>query len=265
MTKSLGNDALEFVPGESVVRSRFPENASPRNEPSSDDSRELNQGVEYIRELYEANTKGATKAISGWNSAVKRSLDFVGAIVGLVLFFPVIFIAALVIKISDGGPIFFRQRRVGLNGEFFVLYKFRSMVVNAEKLKGKLIKKNQHTDNRTFKILNDPRITKVGRIIRRLSVDELPQFWNVLRGDMSLVGPRPALPSEVAMYKDQDFGRLSAKPGLTCIWQVSGRSNLDFQQQLALDLEYIEKQNLWLDLKLIAKTPLAVVRGDGAA
>lgn len=264
MTKSLGNDALEFVTGDSVVRSRMPEESNQRNETSIVES-EQKQGVEFIRELYESNAQGRTRAINGWNAAVKRSLDFVGAIVGLILFSPVIFVAALVIKMSDGGPIFFRQSRVGLNGDFFVLYKFRSMVVNAENLKGKLIKRNQHTDNRTFKILNDPRITKVGRIIRRLSVDELPQFWNVLRGDMSLVGPRPALPSEVAMYKNRDFCRLSAKPGLTCIWQVSGRSNLDFQQQLSLDLEYIEKQSLWLDLKLIAKTPLAVVRGDGAA
>jgi lipopolysaccharide/colanic/teichoic acid biosynthesis glycosyltransferase len=189
----------------------------------------------------------------------------VGAIVGLLVFSPVMLVAAILIKASDGGPILFRQNRVGRNGRMFAIVKFRSMLVNADAMKEELLEQNQHNDNRTFKILNDPRITAVGRVLRRLSVDELPQFWNVLRGEMSLVGPRPALPSEVALYEKRDFARLRVKPGITCIWQVSGRSNLDFQEQLKLDLEYIERQSILLDLKLLFWTLPVVVRGDGAA
>ncbi|MCA9215840.1 MAG: sugar transferase, partial [Planctomycetales bacterium] len=177
----------------------------------------------------------------------------------------IIIIASLLIKLTDGGPILFCQTRIGRSGRPFSLYKFRSMVTNAEELKHELKGLNEHPYDRTFKILNDPRITKVGRVLRRLSVDEFPQFWNVLRGDMSLVGPRPSVPSEVALYQPDDFERLAVKPGLTCIWQISGRSNLAFEQQLELDLQYIHRRNLLLDLWILLKTVPVVILGDGAA
>ncbi len=139
------------------------------------------------------------------------------------------------------------------------------MVTDADDLKFSLLEQNRHEDNRTFKILNDPRITPIGRVLRRLSLDELPQFWNVLRGEMSLVGPRPPVPTEVELYQPRDLMRLSVKPGITCIWQVSGRSNLDFRHQVELDLEYVQRRGILLDLGLLARTLPAVFRGDGAA
>jgi lipopolysaccharide/colanic/teichoic acid biosynthesis glycosyltransferase len=196
---------------------------------------------------------------------IKRLLDVVGAICGLILNSPLMLLCVVLIKLQDGGPVLFRQVRVGLNGQRFEIYKFRSMVVNAEAIRSGLEDLNEHDDKRTFKILHDPRITRVGRFMRRLSLDELPQLFNVLRGEMSLVGPRPALPSEVAMYETEHMVRLAVKPGLTCIWQVSGRSNLGFPQQMKLDLDYIQQRNIWLDLVLIAKTMPAVILGDGAA
>jgi exopolysaccharide biosynthesis polyprenyl glycosylphosphotransferase len=201
-----------------------------------------------------------------WGYArVKRLLDVVGALAGLIFNSPLMLLCVILIKLQDGGPVLFRQIRVGLNGQRFEIYKFRSMVVNAEAIRSGLEDLNEHDDKRTFKILNDPRITRVGRFMRRLSLDELPQLFNVLRGEMSLVGPRPALPSEVAMYEASHMVRLAVKPGLTCIWQVSGRSNLGFPQQMKLDLEYIQRRSIWLDLVLIAKTMPVVIRGDGAA
>ncbi|MFC1757288.1 sugar transferase [Planctomycetota bacterium] len=197
--------------------------------------------------------------------AVKRGVDICGALVGLALSFPVMLIAAICIKFSDGGPIFFRQTRVGRGGRLFDIYKFRSMVVNAEDLKVKLLDQNEHPDDRTFKIMNDPRITKIGHVLRRLSIDEFPQFWNVLRGEMSLVGPRPSLPSEVVLYQPADFERLGVKPGITCIWQVSGRSRLAFDQQLKLDIKYIRTRTIWVDVMIILKTVPVVVVGEGAA
>ncbi len=195
---------------------------------------------------------------------VKRSVDILGALVGLTLFGPVMALCALLIRLQDGGSVFFSQVRVGENGEPFRILKFRSMVLNADAMKALLMDQNTHGDARTFKLLNDPRITPVGRWMRRLSLDELPQFWNVLRGDMSLVGPRPALPSEVELYDRTDYIRLAVKPGLTCIWQVSGRSRLDFRQQIQLDLQYIRTRSIWTDLSLIFRTVPAVFRGDGA-
>jgi len=195
----------------------------------------------------------------------KRVIDVFGALVGLLLFSPVMLLCAIWIKLHDGGPIFFWQPRIGERGETFQIVKFRSMVVNAEAMKAALAELNAHDDDRTFKIFNDPRVTRVGRFMRRLSLDELPQFWNVLCGHMSLVGPRPALASEVAKYERSDLIRLAVKPGLTCIWQVSGRSRLDFCQQVALDLEYISRRSVMLDAKLILLTLPAVFLGDGAA
>ncbi|MCA9198448.1 MAG: sugar transferase [Planctomycetales bacterium] len=202
---------------------------------------------------------------NGFYRVSKRVLDIFGALTGLVLLSPIMLLAALAVKFTDGGTIFFCQQRVGRNGKPFKMYKFRSMVPNADSMKASMIDRNEHGDNRTFKILNDPRITRVGRTMRRLSIDELPQLLNVLRGDMSLVGPRPSITSEVELYEPADYQRLSVKPGITCIWQVSGRSNLEFGDQLRLDLEYIESRAFLLDLKLIVLTFPAVFRGEGAA
>ena len=197
--------------------------------------------------------------------AAKRGIDIVGSIVGLTISLPVILIAAIGVKLTDGGPILFCQSRVGRGGRVFNIYKFRSMVVDAEDLKFDLMDHNEHSDDRTFKIMNDPRITRIGHILRRLSIDEFPQFWNVLRGDMSLVGPRPSLPSEVVLYQPSNFERLSVKPGITCIWQVSGRSKLAFEEQLKLDIKYIRSRCLLLDLWIMLKTLPVVILGEGAA
>jgi lipopolysaccharide/colanic/teichoic acid biosynthesis glycosyltransferase len=195
----------------------------------------------------------------------KRAIDIVGAVVGLTLSLPLMLVCAMLIKLHDGGPVLFRQTRVGYRGRLFRIYKLRTMVPNADALKGTLLDQNRHDDNRTFKILNDPRITPIGRVLRRLSLDEVPQFWNVLTGEMSLVGPRPPVPSEVQLYEPQDLKRLAVPPGVTCLWQVSGRSNLDFERQVELDLEYVERRGFWTDLSLLARTLPAVFRGDGAA
>ena len=198
--------------------------------------------------------------------AVKRALDIVGAAVGLLLLAPLFLIVALAIKATDGGSVFVVQWRVGLGGLRFRFFKFRSMVPNAEELRHSLDRENVHTSGRgiTFKIKNDPRVTWIGRIIRKLSIDELPQLWNVLKGDMSLVGPRPPLPREVELYSPYDMGRLSALPGITCLWQILGRANLPFEDQVDLDLQYIESRTLWLDLWILAKTIPAVLSCHGA-
>ncbi len=198
-------------------------------------------------------------------ATVKRALDVGGAAAAVTVFGPVFVATAAAIKLEDGGPILFKQKRVGRGGQLFDMYKFRSMVPNAEALKAKLEEKNQHgSDGVTFKIKNDPRITKIGAFIRRYSVDELPQFFNVLQGDMSLVGPRPALPKEVAQYKASHLRRLRVRPGITCLWQVGGRSQIDFEGQVRLDLEYIASESMKTDLILLLKTIPAVLRGDGA-
>jgi lipopolysaccharide/colanic/teichoic acid biosynthesis glycosyltransferase len=196
---------------------------------------------------------------------VKRTIDVLGALCGLILASPLMLLCAILIKLEDGGPILFRQERVGRGGKRFRIVKFRSMVVNAEEMKSELKDLNEHDDERTFKILHDPRITPVGRFMRRMSLDEMPQVWNVLCGEMTLVGPRPALPSEVALYEPAHMTRLAVKPGMTCIWQVSGRSKLGFLKQMELDLEYIERRGIWLDLYLIFRTLPAVLFGEGAA
>ncbi len=195
----------------------------------------------------------------------KRTMDIVGSVLALLVLSPLMFACAVAIKWSDGGPVLFAQTRVGKGGRHFRILKLRTMVVGAERMKEHLVADNLHPDARTFKILHDPRITPLGRFLRRCSLDEIPQFINVLRGDMSLVGPRPALPSEVALYESAHLARLSVKPGITCIWQVSGRSRLAFDRQLQLDLNYITRRSVALDLKLLLVTLPAVIRGDGAA
>jgi len=196
--------------------------------------------------------------------AAKRALDVVVSASMLILLSPLFLMLALFIKLTDGGTVFFRQKRVGLHSIAFDFVKFRSMCVNAEALKAELMRQNKHNNSITFKMCRDPRVTWIGRILRKTSLDELPQLWNVLKGEMSLVGPRPAVVPEVLKYNSNERRRLNAVPGLTCIWQVSGRADLDFQQQVALDLKYIRERNLWLDVKLMALTVPAVLSGKGA-
>jgi lipopolysaccharide/colanic/teichoic acid biosynthesis glycosyltransferase len=202
--------------------------------------------------------------VVGGTRALKRLIDIVVALTMLLLLMPLFIVVGTIIKLTDGGPILFYQVRVGRWGREFPFPKFRSMVLNAEALKDKLLAQNDHGGGVTFKMKNDPRITRIGRIIRKLSIDELPQLWCVLRGDMSLVGPRPPVPREVALYTLADRRRLDVIPGLTCIWQVSGRSNIPFPKQVELDVQYIESQSLWLDIVLLFRTIPAVLLGRGA-
>jgi lipopolysaccharide/colanic/teichoic acid biosynthesis glycosyltransferase len=197
-------------------------------------------------------------------TAAKRCLDVSAAGVGILLLSPVFIIVAAWIRLESPGGIIFRQKRVGRDGEPFSMLKFRSMYVDAEARKAALLAQNEMAGGVIFKMKNDPRITRVGRFIRRTSIDELPQLFNVLRGDMSLVGPRPPLPSEVAEYSLKDRGRLDAVPGITCIWQVSGRSEIPFPQQVEMDLDYIHRQSFTEDVRLLLKTVPALVRGRGA-
>ena len=195
---------------------------------------------------------------------VKRGVDIIGATSGIVLLSPVLLSVIAAIKIEDGGAIIYTSRRVGRHGKEFDFYKFRSMVENADTKKSDLMNKNESEAGVIFKMKNDPRVTKVGKVIRRTSLDELPQLFNILRGDMSLVGPRPPLPQEVAQYKIGDRYRLEVIPGLTCLWQVSGRSDLDFRQQVELDRTYIHEQTLINDILLILRTVPAVLSGQGS-
>ena len=190
----------------------------------------------------------------------KRTIDIIGAGLGLILLSPIIAVVACAVKFTSKGPVFFSQKRVGKNGELFEMYKFRSMVVNAEELKENLEEQNEMSGP-MFKIKDDPRITKVGKFIRKTSIDELPQLWKILKGEMSLVGPRPSLPKEVEQFDNWMFKRLSVRPGLTCYWQVSGRNNIDFEDWMKLDVKYVEERNFWIDIKLIFKT-VFVLFGD---
>ncbi len=194
----------------------------------------------------------------------KRALDITLAATGLLVLSPLLIGVAVAIFMHDRGPIFFAQTRVGKGGQPFKFWKFRSMSVNAEALKAALAQQNQHGDGRTFKMKKDPRITPVGRFIRRFSIDELPQIYNILIGEMSIVGPRPPVPQEVAQYTARDMRRLAVVPGLTCIWQVSGRSELDFEKQVELDITYIKERSFLVDMSLIARTVPAVISGRGA-
>jgi lipopolysaccharide/colanic/teichoic acid biosynthesis glycosyltransferase len=194
----------------------------------------------------------------------KRLLDIALAGLLLVIAFPLLLVCAFAIKLDDGGPVLFWQERVGRLGRRFWFPKFRSMCVGGERIHHLMLHQNDHGESITFKMRNDPRITRVGRGLRILSLDELPQFYSVLKGDMSLVGPRPPLPDEVARYSPTELRRLEVKPGLTCLWQVSGRSLIPFEEQVLLDIDYIERQSLWLDLELLARTVPAVLSCKGA-
>ncbi len=191
---------------------------------------------------------------------IKRLIDVVCSFLGVLVLSPLFIIIAIIIKTTSKGPVFFSQKRVGKNGKEFDMYKFRSMVVNAEELKEKLAAQNEMSGP-MFKMKDDPRVTKVGKFIRKTSLDELPQLWNVLKGDMSLVGPRPSLPKEVAQFEEWMYKRLEVKPGLTCYWQVSGRNNIDFEDWMKLDIKYVEERSTWVDVKLIFKT-VGVLFGD---
>ena len=196
-------------------------------------------------------------------STAKRTFDL--AFAGLLLLFlwPLILIAALLVRLTSRGPVIFRQVRVGRGGRYFTCYKLRSMCVDAEEKRRALEHLNE-LDGPVFKIKRDPRITPVGAVIRKLSIDELPQLINVIRGDMSIVGPRPPVPDEVENYSERERGRLTVQPGLTCLWQVSGRSNLPFDRWMELDLEYIETMSFANDVKIVARTIPAVISGSGA-
>ena len=191
----------------------------------------------------------------------KRIIDIIGSLAGLIFLSPLFLIVAILIKLEDPkGKVFFSQERNGKYPATFKMYKFRSMVHNAEELLEKLKDQNEQTGP-VFKMKEDPRITRVGKFIRKTSIDELPQLFNVLMGDMSLVGPRPPIPREVEQYTTYQMQRLGVKPGLTCLWQVGGRNSVDFDGWVELDIEYIQKRSLWLDIKLIIKT-VFVLFGD---
>lgn len=199
-----------------------------------------------------------------WQEIGKLLFDFGVTVAGLILFSPLMLAIALAIKITSKGPVIFSQERVGLNGRIFKMYKFRSMVVNAEELKAKVVHLNE-MNGPVFKIRNDPRVTTVGKFLRKTSLDELPQLWNVLKQDMSLVGPRPPLPSEVNMYDPKHRKRLAVRPGITCIWQISGRNNVDFEQWMEMDAKYVDGWSFWLDIEILAKTVPVVLMRKGAS
>lgn len=195
--------------------------------------------------------------------ATKRALDVVLSALALLVLSPVFLAVAIAIRLDSPGSVFFRQRRVGRNGREFTLLKFRSMYADAAARLEALRARNE-VSGPVFKMKDDPRVTRVGRFIRRTSIDELPQFWNVLRGEMSVVGPRPPIPAEVRQYERRHLRRLSVKPGITCTWQVSGRSSIGFDRWMELDLSYIDNWSLWRDVKILARTIPAVLTGRGA-
>jgi exopolysaccharide biosynthesis polyprenyl glycosylphosphotransferase len=195
---------------------------------------------------------------------VKRVIDVVVSLLSLVLTAPLWAVIAVAVRLTSSGPVLYRQVRCGLHGRRFVLLKFRTMVEDAEKLQGEVAHLNV-MDGPVFKAPSDPRVTSVGRLLRRSSLDELPQVINVLKGDMALVGPRPPIPEEVEQYQPWQRRRLAMKPGMTCLWQISGRSDLDFATWMELDLAYIDGWSLWLDLKIMALTVPAVFSGRGAS
>ncbi len=194
----------------------------------------------------------------------KRGMDVCGSLAAIIMLLPLFLVIAVWLKLDSPGPLIYRQVRVGLHGRPFYFYKFRSMYIDSEARRAALEKTNESKDGVIFKMKNDPRITRCGRFIRKYSIDEAPQFFNVLLGDMSLVGPRPPLPSEVAQYTLDDRKRLDILPGITCIWQISGRSDIPFREQVVLDKEYIRGQGFWKDVLILFKTVPAVLTGKGA-
>ena len=204
------------------------------------------------------------KAVVASAYVFKRLLDIVAASILLILLTPLVLTIMLLIRLESPGPIFFKQVRVGRWGKLFTMWKFRSMYIDAEARMAALLAENESGGGVIFKMKHDPRISRVGRFIRKASIDELPQLWNVVVGDMSLVGPRPALPSEVNQYSLADRRRLEVIPGITCIWQVSGRSDIPFPEQVKLDVLYIESSSFGNDILILLKTVPAVLLGRGA-
>lgn len=215
----------------------------------------------YVDATYQL--AGHTRRRFGYESAFKRLLDVLLATVGLLASAPIWVAVMVAIKLDSAGPALFVQDRVGIHGRHFRFYKFRSMHAEAEKRLAEIQDRNE-ADGPVFKIRRDPRITRVGAFLRRTSLDELPQLINVLKGDMSIVGPRPPLPREVAKYAPGDAIRLSVKPGLTCLWQIRGRSTLSFEAWMEYDREYVRKLSFWLDLSILVRTVWAVLSCRGA-
>lgn len=209
--------------------------------------------------------QGKHRAHMVWGYLKKRLLDFFASLFGLILLAPLFLLVAIAIKTTSKGPVFYWQKRVGWDCKEFDFPKFRSMRTDSDAVRQQLLATNQHgADGVTFKMKNDPRVTGIGRFIRKYSIDELPQLWCVLTGEMSLVGPRPPLPSEVARYSKEQKMRLMAIPGLTGIWQVSGRSEIPFEEQFAMDMNYIMNYSLRLDIRILLKTIPAVLKSKGA-
>ena len=225
------------------------------------------RGTRHVRIWRKARRRGHRVKHTfeeGLYRVAKRTFDLIVSATLLLVGSPLLLLIALAIKCTDGGPVLFWQRRVGMWGEIFDFPKFRSMITDADKIVHTLAAHNHHGDSITFKIKRDPRVTPVGQLLRRFSLDEVPQLWCVMRGQMSLVGPRPALPREVQHYTQEQRRRLGVRPGLTCIWQVSGRADVPFARQVEMDVEYVENHNFWLDLRLVASTVPAVITGRGA-
>ena len=230
---------------------------------------DLDQLVRELASRTHGNTRRSLR-LKAWkltvlgSYVVKRALDIIISALGMILLAPVFLAIAIAVKLSSPGPVFFSQVRVGRYGRHFNFYKFRSMRQDAEALKDGLKKQNESKDGVIFKMKDDPRITKVGRFLRRTSLDELPQLWNVFIGDMSLVGPRPPVPSEVQEYTLEDRKRLDVIPGITCLWQIKGRSEIPFHEQVRLDKEYILAPGIWKDIVILLKTIPAIIGGKGA-
>lgn len=222
----------------------------------------LAQGNSFTRVRLQIRQSVSAGARRCRTSRAKRAVDLVGAALSLLGTLPVILLCALAVRLTSRGPILYRQRRVGQSGCIFTCWKFRTMYVGAERLQEGL-RQFSVQDGPAFKILADPRVTPVGRVLRKFSLDELPQLANVLAGNMSLVGPRPPLPSEVVRYEAWQLRRLAVRPGLTCIWQVWGRNRVGWQRWVEMDLQYIDNWSLWLDFKLLVHTVPAVWRGSG--
>jgi lipopolysaccharide/colanic/teichoic acid biosynthesis glycosyltransferase len=216
------------------------------------------------RSLRRAYTR-AYLSLLALGPAVRRAIDVCTTGLGLLVLSPLLTLVAVAIRIDSKGPLFFAQERIGEHGRRFKMWKFRTMVVNADALKDQLAKQcATATDGVRFKMVRDPRVTRVGAVLRKFSIDELPQLFNVLRGDMTLLGPRPAIWREVARYDKRALRRLEVKPGLTCLWQVSGRSDLSFAQQVELDLEYVDRVQPKDELRIVLQTVPAVLTGRGA-
>lgn len=220
----------------------------------------MEQEAKMDREELNLNSEVVITDITIGYKFFKRVIDVVCSLVGLLVLSPVLIVISILIKLESDGSIIFSQDRIGYKGEKFKMYKFRSMVVNAEELKKKLAEQNEMSGP-MFKMKNDPRVTKVGKFIRKTSIDELPQLINILKGEMSLVGPRPSLPKEVKEFEPWMMERLEVKPGLTCYWQVSGRNDIDFEDWMKLDIKYVRERSFLLDIKLIFKT-FFVLFGD---